>query len=154
MRRRPSRNVLGLSLLSLALPPVSLRAQNVMVSAGTVEDRRTTGQFFGGLEIELKLAGDDLADSKAARVIVAKALDATGRDLLPESGREPDFSDSANSTMKVSLKNPARGAAAIREVSGEIQLFMPARDPAATAVVDKLASRLDKSVSAPGLKSA
>jgi hypothetical protein len=131
-------------------------AAQVLVTTGTVEDRRTTGQFFGGLEIELKLTGDDLADAKASRVLVKKAVDATGRDLLPESPREEDFRDASGggSSLKVSLKNPARGAAAVREVAGEIQLFVPTRDPAATASVDKFLSRVDKPLSAPGLKSA
>jgi hypothetical protein len=149
---RLSRSFLFLALTALAATP--LPAQDVLVTTGTVEDRRTTGQFFGGLEIELKLTGDDLADAKASRVIVKKAVDATGRDLLPESQREEDFRDAqgGGSTLKVSLKNPARGAAAVREVAGEIQLFLPGRDPAATAAVDKFLSRMDKPLSAPGLK--
>jgi hypothetical protein len=140
----------------MALSGAPVRAQGVLVTTGTVEDRRTTGQFFGGLEIELKVTGDDLADAKASRVLVKKAVDATGKDLLPESSSEEDFRDSSggNSSLKVSLKNPARGAAAVREVAGEIQLFVPGRDPAATASVDKFLSRMDKPLSSPGLKAA
>lgn len=150
---RLSPPLLFLCLMALAGAP--LQAQNVMVTAGLVEDRRTTGRFFGGLEIELKLAGDDLADAKAARVLVQKALDATGRDLLPEEKREEDFRETGSGAgLKVSLKNPARAAVAVKEVSGEVQMFMPGRDPASIASVEKFQSRMDKALSAPGLKAA
>lgn len=160
MRGRPtpdSRRLLHAALLpalgwfaALALP-----AQDLRVSAGTIDDRRTTGQFFGGLEVELKLTGDDLADAKAARLLLTKAVDETGRDLLPEKRDDPDFQKSFGGSLpdlKASLKNPARNAGALKEISGEVQLFIPGRDPASTVVVDKLATRMDKVVASPGLK--
>ena len=152
MCRRSSRHffVLALSLAAIASP---LSGQDLRVSAGTIEDRRTTGKFFGGLEVELKLTGDDLADAKASRVLLKKAVDETGRDLLPEEKKEPDFQTSGGSDLRISLKNPARGATALKEISGEVQLFTPSRDPAATVVVDRLLSRMDKPLSMPALKS-
>ena len=140
----------------LALLAGSARAQDLRVTAGTIEDRRTTGKFFGGLEIELKLTGDDLADAKAARVLLTKAVDESGRDLLPEKRSEEDFRKSSGSggpDLKVNLKNPARGAGAIKEVSGDIELYAPSRDPAATVVVDRFISRMDKPIDSAGLKS-
>jgi len=129
--------------------------QDLRVTAGTIEDRRTTGKFFGGLEIELKLTGDDLADAKAARVLLKKAVDESGRDLLPEKRGDEDFQKSSGSSgpnLKVNLKNPARGAGAIKEVSGDVELYAPSRDPAATVVVERLTSRMDKPVVSPALK--
>jgi hypothetical protein len=126
------------------------------VTAGTIEDRRTTGKFFGGLEIELKLTGDDLADAKAARVALKRAVDESGRDLLPEQKNGDDFQKSSGSgapDLKINLKNPARGASAIKEISGEIQLYTPSRDPAATVVIDRLLSRMDKPIDSAALKS-
>jgi len=152
MRRRHSRHFLGFAL-SLPLLSTSLSGQDLRVSAGTIEDRRTTGKFFGGLEVELKLTGDDLADAKASRVLLKKAVDETGRDLLPEEKKEPDFQTSGGSDLRISLKNPARGATALKEISGEVQLFTPSRDPAATVTVDRLLSRMDKPLSMPALKS-
>lgn len=144
---------MGLALLAL---PAIVVAQDLRVTAGTIEDRRTTGKFFGGLEIELKLTGDDLADAKAARVVLKKAVDESGRDLLPEQKRDEDFQTSSGSggpNLKVNLKNPARGASAITEVSGDVELYAPSRDPAATVVVDRLTSRMDKPIVSAGLKS-
>jgi hypothetical protein len=144
----------AIALALLALPALAA-GQDLRVTAGTIEDRRTTGKFFGGLEIELKLTGDDLADARAARVSLKKAVDESGRDLLPEQKNEEDFRKSSGSggpDLKISLKNPARGASAIKEVSGDVELFAPSRDPAATVVVDRLVSRMDKSVDSAALK--
>ena len=150
MRRRSSGYFFVLAL-TLAVA-ASLSAQDLRVSPGTIEDRRTTGKFFGGLEVELKLTGDDLADAKAKRVIVSKAVDETGRDLLPDERKEPDFSTSSGSDLKVSLKNPARGSTALREISGRVELFTPSRDPASVVTIDRLLSRMDKSISMPALR--
>jgi len=156
MRRRSSPHF----VLALGLAPVllsgSVSGQDLRVSTGTIDDRRTTGKFFGGLEIELKLTGDDLADARAARVTLKKALDESGRDLLPEKKQDEDFQKSSGGSapnLKISLKNPARGASAIKEISGEVQLFAPSRDPAATILVDRLTSRMDKPIVSSGLKS-
>jgi hypothetical protein len=54
--------------------------------------------------------------------------------------------------MKLALKNPARGAAAVKEIAGEVQLFVPTRDPAAVVTVDRVVSRMDKSIDSPALK--
>jgi hypothetical protein len=135
----------------LALAATS-SAQGIRVSAGTIEDRRTTGKFFAGLEIELKLTGDDLADAKSARILLKKAVDETGRNILPESKPDEQFKSINSSELKLSLKNPARGASAVKEIAGEIQLFVPSRDPAATVTVDRLLSRMDKAIDSPALK--
>ena len=69
-RARTSPACFRCSRLALAwLAALPLAAQDVRVGAGTIEDRRTTGRFFVGLEIELKLTGDDLADAKSARIL-------------------------------------------------------------------------------------
>jgi hypothetical protein len=150
MRRRSSGYFFTLALSAAAAAPLS--AQDLRVSAGTNEDRRTTGKFFGGLEVELKLTGDDLADAKAKRVIVMKAVDETGRDLLPDERKDPDFSTSSGSDLKVNLKNPARGSTALKEISGHVELFTPSRDPASVVTIDRLPSRMDKPISMPALR--
>jgi hypothetical protein len=150
MRRRSSGYFFTLALSAALAVPLS--AQDLRVSAGTIEDRRTTGKFFGGLEVELKLTGDDLADAKAKRVIVKKAVDETGRDLLPDERKDPDFSTSSGSDLKVNLKNPARGSTALKEISGHVELFTPSRVPASVVTIDRLPSRMDKPISMPALR--
>lgn len=140
------------ALAVIGAAPAGLSAQEVRVTTGTIEDRRTTGRFFGGLEVELKLTGDDVSDAKSSRILVRKAIDESGRDLLPEEKREADFSD-GTSNLKVSLKNPARAAGGLKELSGEVELFVPSRDKGSTVVVDRFLSRMDKPLAAPALKS-
>ena len=157
LRALLGRSLVG--LMALTLPtgtPRALEAQGVRVTAGTIEDRRTTGKFFAGLEIELKLTGDDLEGVRAARAVLKKALDETGRDLTPEEKKEEDFSKSLGSSpnLKLNLKNPARAAGALSEVSGEVQLYIPSKDAAAIATVDKLLARMDKPLASPVLKGA
>jgi hypothetical protein len=149
MRRLPC-PLLCISLAVLA--PKASTAQGVRVSAGTIEDRRTTGRFFAGLEIELKLTGDDVADAKSARIVLKKAVDETGRDLLPESKPDEDFKSVGSSELKLALKNPARSAGAVKEITGEVQLFVPTRDPAAIVTVDRVMSRMDKAIDSAALK--
>ena len=137
--------------LAALVVPAALFAQDVRVSPGTIEDRRTTGKFFAGLEVELKLTGDDIADAKSARLLVQKAVDESGRDLLAENKSEPDF-QTFNDSLKASLKNPARGASTLKEVSGRIELFVPSRDPSSTVTIDRVTSRMDKAVDSAALK--
>jgi len=89
-------------------------------------------------------------------VTLTKAQDEGGRDLLPEKKGDEDFQKSSSGRapdLKINLKNPARGASAIKEISGEVQLFAPSRDPAATIVIDRLVSRMDKPIDSSALKS-
>jgi hypothetical protein len=156
--RAPSSWSLPLALLALLLSaPPARGAENVRVTAGTIDDdRRTSTKFGGGLELELKLTGDGLDGARAARVVVKKAVDGSGRDLLPEKARGADFSKVGDhgTGMKINLRNPARGASAITEVAGEIELFVPGRDPGAIVVIDRVLSKVDKPLSSPALKSA
>src|SRR5437763_399790 len=67
--RAPSSWSLSPALLALLLSAVPARAaENVRVTAGTIDDdRRTSAKFGGGLELELKLTGDGLEGARAAR---------------------------------------------------------------------------------------
>lgn len=144
-------------LIGIAGAALSAPAGGLSVSAGDITDRRRNDNFFGGLEIELKIGGDGAADVRGARALVKKAEDDTGRNLLKEGKKTPDFetsmSDSAPS-LKLELRNPARKAKKVREVSGQVELFLPARDPAAVARLDGFLSRMDRPAASPALKAA
>lgn len=120
----------------LLSPLLLIAADDVQVRVGDVEDRRTTGKFFGGLDVELRLTGDTMEDVKMIRPVVKSAVDDTGRNLLQED-KDSTFQDSGNSrAIHLKLRNPARKAAAIKEIRGEVQLFLPQNDPAANVAVD------------------
>ncbi|HVE65765.1 MAG TPA: hypothetical protein VNC59_04215, partial [Thermoanaerobaculia bacterium] len=83
---------LATRLVALALfaaSSVVLAAPPLTVSAGDITDRRRNDNFFGGLEIELKIGGDGAADVRGARALVKKAEDETGRNLLKEGAKAP-----------------------------------------------------------------
>jgi len=139
--------------IAAALPGPSA----VTVTAGDITDRRWNDNLFTGLEVELKLAGEAAGGVRGARALLQKAVDDTGRSLLKDSEKTPDFEKSSGDgspVLKLDLRNPARRAVKIREISGQVELFLPARDAGSVARVDKFQAGMDRPVSAPALKAA
>ena len=142
--------LMAFSFSALAAPPLT-------VSAGDITDRRRNDNFFGGLEIELRIGGDGAGDVRGARAVVKKAEDETGRNLLKEGGKTPDFERSMSDTapsLKLELRNPARKAKTVREVSGQVEMFLPGRDSASVAKLDGFQSKMDRPAASPALKAA
>lgn len=137
--------------------PASSDKAGVLV--GEIKDSRTTGSFFAGLEVELKVLGDALVDAKAMRLSIDAAADDTGRNLIGEKTESPEFkeidlSGKTAATAKIELKNPVRQATAIQELSGSVELFIPQRDVDSVATVTNLSKNLGVPISAPALKPA
>lgn len=127
------------------------------VAAGDVTDRRRNDNLFASLEIELRLTGEAAAGARGARVAVEKAVDDTGRDLVKEESDAEEFAKSSGDgppALKVELRNPARRATKVRELSGQVEIFAPERDPSAQTRVPNFASQMDRPIAAPQLKSA
>ena len=118
----------------------------VKLTVGDINDKRTTGKFFAGLEIELKLSGPELATAKGIRTTVKTATDDTGKAIPePESrfgskgafeelqkgfgGSGDDKADEFQ--VKLEFGNPPRAAKAVKELTGSIELLIPEKDPAA-----------------------
>lgn len=132
------------------------------VTIKQIADRRTSSHF-SQLDLSLELSGITAGDVSAARVVVKKAVDDTGLDLLDPERGEPRFEATSHgyyseeastepATVDVVLKNPSRDAVVIREVSGEIELYMPTKDPAATAAIPKFQSSAGKPIASKELK--
>jgi hypothetical protein len=122
-----------------------------------VTDRRRNDNTFAGLEVELKLTGEAAGGARGARALVEKAVDDTGRNLVKEGGRPADFekpSGQGSPVLKLDLRNPARRAKSVREISGSIEVFLPDRDPAAVASAERFLSGMDRPIAAPALKAA
>jgi hypothetical protein len=127
------------------------------VAAGDVTDRRRNDNLFASLEIELRLTGESAAGARGARVAVEKAVDDTGRNLVKERNDAEEFAKSSGDgppALKVELRNPARRATKVRELSGQVEIFAPERDPSAQASVAKFVSQMDRPIAAPALKAA
>ena len=134
---------------------------NVHVMVSEVSDRRTTGQFFAGSEIKLKLVGDGLADIRGVRrVQITKAVDDTGRNLVTdekissagpfEFERIGKVSSQIEKTIK--LGNPARKASVIKEIIGSIELYTPQKDPNAAVIVKNFTAQIGKPLALPELR--
>ncbi len=147
--------LLPISVLSLTLT-LSLPAQDVQTRLGDVKDSRTTGQFFAGLEVELKLSGDGLADAKSMRVAVQTATDDTGRNLIDPEKMSDRFEsiDSAGSRnlLTLKLKNPARKAVTVKEITGTLELLVPKLDPESTVAIEDFQQKTGAPFDVPALQ--
>lgn len=118
--------------------------QKLDVAVKHVNDRRTTGSF-AQLGITLELPKIGAAEVAGSRVLVTRAVDDTGRDLVDREADEPRLEMNVRmhmaekpspATVSVTLRNPDRKAKTVREVAGEIELFLPGRDPNSIAEAD------------------
>jgi hypothetical protein len=142
------------ALVLLLLAVAAGAQQPIDVAVARVNDRRTSGQFFAELNVSLELPKIQAAEVHASRVLVSSAVDDTGRDLVDREKQEPTLDPSAGSmmatntpspaTVSLSLKNPDRKALKVKEVRGEIELYMPGRDPNSVAEIAKFASQTGK----------
>lgn len=157
MRETVAKRVAALGVLATlgaALPAKAQTNVKVVVSE-VVDDRISQGMMTGGLALALKLEGEGLDAVKSARYRVKEAKDDTGKSLLDPKAKAPAFTDRNvnGGEVRVDLANPPRDASAVR-VSGTAELFVPSRDPASVVRVPGFLGRLDKPVSAKGLKAA
>ena len=153
-------NLCTLIIIATAvLYSATAHAADIRLSVGEVKDSRTTGQFFSELELKLKLTGDDVPAIRGVRTIVTRAVDGTGRNILKKAEKTADFESfsdavSGQTAVTLKLKNPARRAAVVSEISGELRVFMPERDKAATVVVKGFPAKAGKPLSDPSLAKA
>ena len=141
----------------------------VKVALGDISDKRTTGKFFAGLEIELKLSGPELAEAKGIRTTVKDATDDTGASLKKAENRfggggfeelQKAFGGGFGGDkkadefqVKLEFANPPRAARAIKALNGGIELLIPAKDPAAV-ITASVAKDADKPLENAVLKAA
>ncbi|MDH5202784.1 MAG: hypothetical protein OEZ31_05810 [Nitrospirota bacterium] len=133
-------------------------ASDIRVSVSEVRDTRTTGHF-SGMEIKLKVMGDIISDAKGLKLKITKAIDDTDRDLLKDDrGKEdftkPDEYNIGQAEVEVKLKNPSRKAITIKELIGEMSMFIPKNDPDATATINNFMTQTGKPLSDTALKEA
>jgi hypothetical protein len=147
-------NTILASTLAVTLAAAAL----VDVAVHRVNDRRSGGSF-AQLDITVELPKIKSTDVAASRVVVTAATDETGRDLL-NPDHEPQLAENFQLrgeagkpvTVSVTLKNPARNATKVKEVRGEIELYMPSKDPNSVAEVAKFLSFSGKPVAHKALK--
>lgn len=148
---------------ALLVSTVSLFAQKSLdVTVKQVNDRRTNGHF-AQLTISVELPGVRSADVAASRVLVSSAVDETGRNLIDAEAGEPQLEPNHRmsmlgeeaaqpATVSITLENPDRKATSVKEVRGEIELYMPSKDPNSVAEVTKFLATSGKPLAHRALK--
>lgn len=142
-------------LIAIALFSLPLFALDVKVTQ--VTDRRTKGSF-SQLQIVCELPKIASTDVAASRVIVSAATDDSGRDLVDHESGEPSMDNnmrpeaSRPASVSMTLKNPDRKATRVTEVRGDVELYMPGKDPNSTAEIAKFLSYSGKPVAHKALK--
>lgn len=147
---------LASSFAALAQKPVDVTVQQV-------NDRRTNGSF-AELTISLQLPKVLSSQVASSRVLVKSAVDDTGQSLIKPDMQPPELEANMSGSMRragaedgpvsvsMTLANPSRKAVRVGEVRGEIELFMPSKDPNSVAEVAKFASFSGKTLSHKALK--
>lgn len=155
MNKLPALILLFAALVAQAQKPTEVKLERV-------NDRRTNGSF-SQLTITLELPKIRSSEVAASRVLVRTATDDSERDLVDRDASEPSLEQNYRSSMvkdedvspmnvSLTLKNPARSVAKVTEVSGEIELYMPTKDPNSTAEVAKFLSSPGKAIAHKALK--
>lgn len=138
-------------------------ARPLELSVERVNDRRG-GEFFQRLELAVEIPEFTSEEVLAARVLVRSAVDDSGQDLVDEEAGEPALEEVGGSSfldegsrkaparLSFTLENPPRTSSTIKEVAGEIELFMPSRDPNTLALVPKFLGSKGKVLSHKALK--
>jgi hypothetical protein len=108
-------------------------------------------------EIDVRLAGTKRKEVEAARIVVRHAVDDLGASLVPDLADqvvlEPVTGEDAEApvALTVVLNVASRKAASIREVSGEIELYVPGADPASFVTIPDFRSRAGRPLALPAL---
>lgn len=144
-------------MLLVVIAALAAQAQKPAdVRVNQVNDRRNAGSTFSQLTISLDLPAVQASTVAASRVLVRTATDDSGADLVARDAEEPMLYPNAREEGAISvslmLKNPARTATKLREASGEIELYMPSKDPNSTAEVAKFLPASGKPLAHKALK--
>jgi hypothetical protein len=140
-------------ILLIAVTAAAQKPADVRISQ--VNDRRSSGSF-AQLTLLLELPAMTAASVAASRVLVTAAKDDAGTDLMDAEQQEPmleeNFRKEGVATVSLNLKSPARSASKVVEAKGEIELFMPGKDPNSTAELTKFLPGNGKPVTNKALK--
>src|SRR5687768_6399714 len=144
-----------LALVLLALPLFAQKAVEAEVKQ--IHDRRTSGSFKQ-LQLMLELPKIKSSDVAASRVLVSRAVDDAGQSLIDTERGAPELETNHSGTMfggedpprpvtvSVTLASPPRTSTKVKELRGEIELFMPSKDANSVAEIPKFMSLTGKAL--------
>ncbi|NOY67394.1 MAG: hypothetical protein GXP13_08290 [Gammaproteobacteria bacterium] len=132
-----------LFLIVLLLVVQNSFAANVDIKIKEVSDKRTTGKFFKGLNIDIEVKGKTLSGAQGMLPMkVNKASSNLGENLIKKSGSEGANFFSLRKVkqgeplkIQVQLKNPSRKATHV-QLKGELKVYIPDHNPANSVTID------------------
>jgi hypothetical protein len=154
-----------------AAAPTPAPATPARLELVQVNDRRSSGHF-AQLNVHVILPDVPEKDVAAESIVATKAVDDTGKNLVEGAQQSKDLSPTASgmgmgkdpdadaakpdekpspTRLTISLSNPARTATSLKEIAGEIELYVPSRDPNAVFKADHVLSKLGKPLAGPAL---
>ena len=144
-------------MMLVVLIALSMEAQKpAEVVVNQVNDRRSASSTFSNLTIGMELPSIEAKSVAASRVLVRTATEDSGADLVARDAEEPmlypNMRDEGAISVSLSLNNPARTATKLREASGEIELYMPSKDPNSSADIAKVLPASGKPLAHKALK--
>jgi hypothetical protein len=144
--------------------PAPAKATPANATLKTVQDRRSDGHF-ARCTLGIELPDIPAVEAKASRVVVMKAIDDLGTNLLLDDAAnarleptqrgqfgKPKEGPAPPTIIFAEMKNPPRKARVLKEVSGEIELYIPSRDPNGEAGFPKILSMAGKPLAHAALK--
>lgn len=146
--------------------PTPIPAQPVAVEFNSIEDERVAGDSqTPRMTVTVTLPGTKNNDVAAMRVVTRKVVDDLGTDLVPEDAAGAQFESVAQRDaygqevpppvyVSVPMKSASRRAKALKEVSAEVELYMPALDPSALVTIPKFLGEAGKPIVNPVLQAA
>ncbi|HEV8118411.1 MAG TPA: hypothetical protein VGQ32_07795 [Thermoanaerobaculia bacterium] len=144
------------SAAETAAPP------KIAVVIDSLMDRRSTGDFPSpSLTVNLKLDGEDAGKVASARPRATRAVDDTGKSLIPDPSQKGTMMGSDNwqqaresgpPALRLELSSPPRKARELASLEGVVETYLPSRDPASTVKVEGVLAKKDKPpVASPAL---
>ena len=114
----------------------------------------------GDLVVVLNLYGKDLREIKGMRCLVDKAVDNTGKNLIPKDSDitstnqtwTPVLHDSETPPgMQLILELPAQQASTVKELTGRLEILTPVHDPMCVLNFTRIAAQLNVELADPNL---
>ena len=124
----------------------------VMALIGDISDKRTTGNFAGECEVELKFTGDIAAEAQGVgHIRITEATDDTGRKLLNDDKESWGAEFDTDKKKSIKLKNPSRNAKVIRTLVGEAEFLNPTVENGGRVIVPNFMKEPGKTLESPAL---
>lgn len=154
----PTGTAAARALLAVLLAASPLAAQQeIRVTLPAVGDARTRFKAetpWQQLSLHFQVEGAGLEEAKGFRITVTEAKDDTGSALTRASDKEPEWSDRPSGIdLWTNLTGVARAASTIT-VKGNLEVWIPSRDPLSEVKVGKIFAKAGKPNASKDLRDA